>query len=53
MLDAARHGEVLHIEDMATETRWADYTDVAVQRGALSSLSVPISLQRLQRCQRP
>ena len=41
-LDAATLGEMMHIDDMATETRWADYTKEAVRRGALSSLSMPL-----------
>jgi GAF domain-containing protein len=44
-LDAAWHGQIMHIEDMTTETRWADYTAVAAEQGAFSSLSVPISVQ--------
>jgi hypothetical protein len=41
-LDAATLGEMMHIEDMGTETRWADYTQESVRRGALSSLSMPL-----------
>ena len=41
-LDAATHGEVMHIDDMATETRWPGYTKESMQRGALSSLSLPL-----------
>ncbi|HZG97038.1 MAG TPA: GAF and ANTAR domain-containing protein [Nocardioidaceae bacterium] len=41
-LDAAASGEVMHIDDMATETRWADYTREALRRGAASSLSLPL-----------
>jgi GAF domain-containing protein len=44
-LDAAHYERVMHIEDMTTETRWADYTAVAAEQGALSSLSVPIRVQ--------
>ena len=44
-LDAALRGEVMLIEDAATETRWADYTKTAVKLGALSSVSVPITVQ--------
>jgi hypothetical protein len=32
------------IEDAATEFRWGDYTKAAVKHGALSSVSVPITL---------
>ena len=44
-LDAALHHRVMHIEDVTTETRWADYTKAAVKHRALSSVSVPITLQ--------
>lgn len=43
-LDAAVHNRVMLIEDAATQTRWADYTQAAVQRGALSSVSVPLTV---------
>lgn len=45
-LDAALHHRVMLIEDAATETRWADYTEAAVKQGALSSVSVPITVQK-------
>lgn len=41
-LDAATTGEVKHIDDMARETRWADYTQEAQRRGACSSISLPL-----------
>ena len=45
-LDAALHRQVMHIEDATSETRWADYTKAAVKQGALSSVSVPIALEK-------
>jgi len=48
-LDAATDGMIMHIEDMATETRWGDYTKVAVERGALSSLSLPVTVREERR----
>jgi GAF domain-containing protein len=44
-LESAASGEVLEITDARRETRWPDYTPVAVDRGALSSLSVPLPIQ--------
>jgi len=41
-LDAATTGEAKQIDDMATETRWADYTQEALRRGACSSISLPL-----------
>lgn len=41
-LDAAVGSGICKIDDMRTETRWADYTAVAAERGCLSSLSVPL-----------
>jgi GAF domain-containing protein len=41
-LHAARSGELTEIADTRTETRWRDYAQRAVQRGNLSSLSVPL-----------
>ena len=38
-------GEMVEIVDAREETRWPDYTQVAVRRGSLSSLSVPVPLQ--------
>jgi GAF domain-containing protein len=43
-LDAANEGVIMHIEDMTTETRWPDYTKAAADQGALSSVSLPITV---------
>ncbi len=43
-LHAAATGEVVEIADAQTESRWADYTVRAVERGSLSSLSVPLPI---------
>lgn len=43
-LDAARQGEVMHVIDASTESRWGDYPKAAVERGALSSVSVPMTV---------
>lgn len=43
-LHAARTGEMTEIADTRTEDRWPDYTPRAVQRGNLSSLSVPLAV---------
>jgi GAF domain-containing protein len=43
-LHAASTGELTQIADMQTETRWRDYVQQAAQRGALSSLSVPLPI---------
>jgi GAF domain-containing protein len=45
-LDAAQAGTVASIPDMRDETRWPSFTAAAVEKGALSSLSVPIPLQQ-------
>jgi GAF domain-containing protein len=45
-LDAAMGGSVTSVPDMRTETRWPEFAKVAVERGALSSLSTPIPLQQ-------
>jgi GAF domain-containing protein len=44
-VDAATCGEVLEITDARSDGRWPDYTPVAVEHGALSSLSVPLPVQ--------
>jgi GAF domain-containing protein len=44
-VDAGRAGIVLRIDDMREETRWPDYTAAVVERGVLSSLSVPLPIQ--------
>jgi GAF domain-containing protein len=43
-LHAARTGEVTEIADTRAEDRWPDYTPRAVERGNLSSLSVPLAI---------
>jgi transcriptional regulator with GAF, ATPase, and Fis domain len=44
-LDAAVGGGILKIDETRTETRWPDYARAAAERGARSSMSVPISAQ--------
>ena len=46
-LHAATTGELVEITDARTETRWPDYTPRAVDRHALSSLSVPLPVEGL------
>jgi GAF domain-containing protein len=41
-LHAAGTGEPVEISDARTDPRWADYMQRAVQRGSLSSLSIPL-----------
>src|SRR3954463_12036993 len=41
-LHAARTGELTEIADTRTDSRWQDYLRRAVERGNLSSLSVPL-----------
>jgi GAF domain-containing protein len=41
-LHAASTGELVEIADAQADTRWRDYLDRAVARGALGSLSVPL-----------
>nr|WP_166503713.1 GAF and ANTAR domain-containing protein [Modestobacter marinus] len=43
-LHAARTGVLAEIADMRTDSRWPDYTPRAAERGALSSLSVPLAI---------
>ncbi|SFT70503.1 GAF domain-containing protein [Geodermatophilus amargosae] len=43
-LHAARTGELTMIADARTDDRWPDYTPRAAERGALSSLSVPLDI---------
>jgi GAF domain-containing protein len=43
-LHAARTGELTEIADMRADGRWPDYTPRAAERGALSSLSVPLGI---------
>ena len=40
-LEAAVGEEIREIVDAPTESRWPEYTQVAVERGALSSVSCP------------
>jgi GAF domain-containing protein len=44
-MDAGRANVVLRIDDMATETRWPDYTARVLDVGVRSSLSVPLPYQ--------
>ena len=44
-LDAAIGGGILKIDETRTDTRWPDWVRVAADRGARSSLSVPIPAQ--------
>lgn len=44
-LDAAVGQEIRLITDAREETRWPNYTPVAVEHGALSSLSVPVPVR--------
>ena len=43
-LHAARTGEMTEVVDARTDTRWRDYLERAVERGALSSLSIPLEV---------
>ena len=43
-LYAARTGEMTEVVDARTDTRWRDYLERAVERGALSSLSIPLAV---------
>ncbi len=43
-LHAARAGELTEIADTRTDSRWPDYMPRAAERGALSSLSVPLTI---------
>jgi GAF domain-containing protein len=44
-LEAAVGEEIREITDARTETRWPGYTRVSVERGSLSSLSVPVPVR--------
>ena len=44
-LEAAVGEEIREITDARRETRWPDYARVAVERGSLSSLSVPLPVR--------
>jgi GAF domain-containing protein len=43
-LHAARTGEVIEIPDTRADDRWPDYLPRAVERGNLSSLSIPLAI---------
>jgi len=43
-LHAARTGELTEIADTRTDGRWQDYTRHAAERGNLSSLSIPLTI---------
>jgi len=45
-LHAARTGELTEIPDTRADDRWPDYTPRAVERGNLSSLSVPLAIDK-------
>jgi GAF domain-containing protein len=45
-LDAAHAGEVVVIDDMATETRWPRFAPLAMKAGVRSSLSVGLPVQQ-------
>lgn len=44
-LDAGRNDEILHVDDMATEQRWPQYTPLAIRHGVHSSLSLPLPVE--------
>ena len=44
-LEAAVGEEIREITDARRETRWPDYARIAVERGSLSSLSVPVPVR--------
>lgn len=44
-MDAGRTGMAMVVNDMRTELRWPTYTPRVVERGVLSSLSVPLPFQ--------
>jgi GAF domain-containing protein len=44
-LEAAVGEEIREITDARAETRWPHYTRIAVERGSLSSLSVPVPVR--------
>src|SRR3954451_2203714 len=45
-VDAATSGHLIRIADMRVEERWPRFAKAAVERGVLSSLSVPLPVQR-------
>jgi GAF domain-containing protein len=48
-LHAARTGELVEIPDTRTDRRWPDYTPRAAERGNLSSLSIPLTIDEAER----
>ncbi len=48
-LHAAHTGELIEIADARTDSRWPDYLPRAAERGALSSLSVPLAIDEDER----
>jgi len=48
-LHAARTGELTEVPDTRTDRRWTDYMRRAAERGALSSLSVPLVIDEDER----
>lgn len=44
-MHAARSGQLTEVADARAETRWREYMQEAVERGALSSLSVPLPVR--------
>jgi len=48
-LHAATKGELTEIADTRADHRWPDFTSRAVERGTLSSLSVPLVIDQEQR----
>jgi GAF domain-containing protein len=45
-LEAAAGGQLIELADARTEQRWPDYARACVERGSLSSLSVPLPIQQ-------
>jgi GAF domain-containing protein len=45
-MHAASSGQLIEIADAQAETRWRDYVQEAAERGALSSLSVPLPINQ-------
>jgi GAF domain-containing protein len=43
-LESARTGQLIEIEDTASETRWVEYCRVAAAHGNRSSLSIPLQM---------
>ena len=44
-MHAASSGQLTEVADAQAETRWRDYAQEAAERGALSSLSVPLPIE--------